>query len=201
MKNKAQTVPLVLASASPRRVALLQQIHIVPDEIIPAAIDESPMHNELPARYVARVAQAKARHVAALRSGACILAADTVVALGRRILPKAEEEATARHCLNRLSGRRHRVMTSVAVITPEGTLRQRTVGSVVRFACLTPAMIEAYLASGEWHGKAGGYAIQGMAEGFVPFLSGSFSNVVGLPLYETRQLLHAAGVGLIPDCA
>lgn len=184
---------LVLASASPRRVQLLAQLGITPSEILPAAIDESPKQNELPSAYVYRVAEEKARTVAAQKPQHCILAADTVVALGRRILPKAEDECTARQCLMLMSGRRHRVLTCVAVINAAGMLRSKTATTVVRFSRLTPAMIDAYIASGEWEGKAGGYAIQGRAGAFIPFISGSHSNVVGLPLYETAQLLNALG--------
>jgi septum formation protein len=180
---------LILASASPRRVQLLAQLGITPTAIIPAEIDETPQPNETPLAYVRRVAEGKARAVAALHPNQRILSADTVVALGRRILPKAEDEATARACLTLLSGRRHRVMTCVCVIDETGTLRSKTATTIVRFSRLTPAMLKAYIASGEWQGKAGGYAIQGRAAAFIPFISGSHSNVVGLPLYETAALL------------
>lgn len=183
---------IILASASPRRVQLLSQLGITPAEILPAAIDETAQEGETPLAYVARVAAQKALAVAALRPQRRILAADTVVALGRRILPKAEDAATARHCLQLLSGRRHRVYTAVAVIDEAGRLRQRTAMTVVRFARLTPGMVEDYLASGEWEGKAGGYAIQGIAGAFIPFISGAHSTVVGLPLYETALLLRSA---------
>lgn len=181
---------LILASASPRRVQLLAQLGITPTAIIPADIDETPHPNELPAAYAARIAAAKAQHVAALHKGQTVLAADTVVALGRRILPKAEDEATARECLALLSGRRHRVMTSVCVVDAAGNMRCKTVVTIVKFSQLTATMIDAYIASGEWHGKAGGYAIQGLAATFIPFISGSHSNVVGLPLFETARLLR-----------
>ncbi len=181
---------LILASASPRRVQLLAMIGITPAQIIPADIDETPHKAELPLTYVKRVAESKARAVAASQPNQTILSADTVVALGRRILPKAEDEATARECLAILSGRRHRVMTCVCVIDTAGKLRSKTVTTIVRFACLTPTMIEEYISSGEWQGKAGGYAIQGRAAAFIPFISGSHSNVVGLPLYETAMLLR-----------
>jgi septum formation protein len=183
------TTPLILASASPRRVQLLAQLGITPSAIIPASIDETPLPGETPLAYVARVAAGKARAVGALHPGQTILGADTVVALGRRILPKAEDEPTARACLTQLSGRRHRVMTCVCVIDETGTLRQKTATTLVRFSRITPAMMEAYIASNEWHGKAGGYAIQGRAAAFIPFISGSHSNVVGLPLFETASLL------------
>ena len=185
MKNS-----LILASASPRRVQLLAQLGITPAAIIPADIDESPRARELPATYVARIATAKAHTVAAIHTGQPILAADTVVALGRRILPKAEDETTARTCLTLLSGRRHRVMTCVCVIDAAGVVRSKTVTTIVKFSQLTPAMIDAYIASGEWQGKAGGYALQGRAASFIPFISGSHSNVVGLPLFETARLLQ-----------
>lgn len=181
--------PFVLASASPRRLDLLAQIDIVPDEILPAEIDESPLKGELPRPHAQRLAEEKARRVAELRPDALVLAADTVVALGRRILPKAEDEKTARFCLEALSGRRHRVHSGMAVIGPDGSLRKRVVDSIVSFKRLDARELEDYIASGEWRGKAGGYAIQGRAAGLIDFLSGSYTNVVGLPLYETAQLL------------
>ena len=190
---------LVLASASPRRLALLAQIGIVPDVVDPADIDETPAKDELPAAHVVRLAEAKARTVAARRPGAFILAADTVVACGRRILPKAEDEASARACLTLLSGRRHRVYGGLAVIAPGGEIGVRRVVSQVLFKRLSDSEIGVYLQSGEWHGKAGGYAIQGGAAAFIPWISGSYSNVVGLPLFETAQLL--AGRGYSPRCA
>lgn len=184
------TSQFILASASPRRVQLLAQLGITPTEIIPADIDETPLANELPLAYVARVACSKAKAVAALHPGQKILSADTVVALGRRILPKAEDEATARQCMQLLSGRRHKVHTCVCVIDETGKLRSKTATTVVRFSHITTAMLEDYIASNEWHGKAGGYAIQGKAGAFIPFISGSHSNVVGLPLHETAALLR-----------
>jgi septum formation protein len=184
-------IPLVLASASPRRLDLLAQIGVVPDRVISPEIDETPLRAELPRAYAQRIARAKAMAVAA--PGCLLLAADTVVAVGRRILPKADTEADARRCLNLLSGRRHRVLTSVVLAAPDGRQSERLVTSVVAFARLTAPQLEAYLAGGEWHGKAGGYAIQGHAASFVRFLSGSYSNVVGLPLFETAQLLRGAG--------
>jgi septum formation protein len=185
---------LVLASASPRRVALLQQIGLTPDEIAPAAIDETPHRDELPRPLAQRLARAKAAAVA--RPGEFVLAADTVVACGRRVLPKAESEAEARACLTLLSGRRHRVLTCVVLVAPDGRRTERLAESVVGFARLTPAQIDAYIASGEWQGKAGGYAIQGRAAALIKFLSGSHSAVVGLPLFETAQLLRGAGFPL-----
>ncbi|MDB5700160.1 MAG: maf [Sphingomonadales bacterium] len=187
---------LVLASASPRRLDLLARIGVVPDAVDPAEIDESPLPAEIPRLHVQRLAAAKAAAVAARHPGAIILAADTVVAAGRRILPKADDEATAHKCLTLLSGRRHRVLTAVTVIDAAGTARHRLSDTIVAFKPLTAAEIAAYLATGEWHGKAGGYAIQGRAEAFVRFLSGSHSGVIGLPLFETRALLLTAGVTL-----
>ncbi len=191
--------PLVLASASPRRLDLLRQIGIVPDVVDPADIDETPAKGELPAAHVLRLAEAKARTVQPRHPGAFILAADTVVACGRRILPKAEDEQTARACLTLLSGRRHRVYGGVAVMTPAGELAFRRVISQVAFKRLSADELEGYLRSGEWQGKAGGYAIQGRAAALIPWVSGSYSNVVGLPLYETAQLL--AGRSYRPSCA
>ena len=184
---------LVLASASPRRLALLRQVGIAPDAVAPADLDEAPRPRELPADYVRRVARDKAAAVAPQHGDAFVLAADTVVALGRRILPKAEDEATARDCLRRLSGRRHRVLGAVVVVAPNGRRAERLVATTVTFKRLTAAEIAAYLASGEWRGKAGGYAIQGRAAAFVPRLNGSYSNVVGLPLTETLALLTGLG--------
>ena len=190
---------LVLASASARRLELLRQLGIVPDRVDPADIDETPARDELPPGYVVRLAQAKARAVAPRHANAFILAADTIVACGRRILPKAEDEATARSCLTLLSGRRHRVYGGVALITPGGDIAIRRVVSQVAFKRLSATELEAYLQGGEWRGKAGGYAIQGRAAAFIPWLAGSYSNVVGLPLHETAQLL--AGRGYRVRCA
>jgi len=184
---------LVLASASPRRLELLQQIGIVPDAVDPADIDETPEKGELPPAHVVRLAGAKARLVQPRHPGAFILAADTVVACGRRILPKAEDPATARACLAMLSGRRHRVYSGIALLTPAGAIAIRRIVSQVAFKRLSEVEVDAYLASREWHGKAGGYAIQGRAAAFIPWISGSYSNVVGLPLYETAQLLAGRG--------
>ena len=182
---------LVLASASPRRLDLLARIGIVPDEVAPAHIDETPERGELPARYAARIAAEKA--AAVQRPGELVLAADTVVAAGRRILGKAEDETEARRFLTLLSGRRHRVISAVTLVDAEGHARHRLSTSVVAFKRLSDEEIAAYIASGEWHGKAGGYAIQGRAEALVRAISGSFSGIVGLPLYETRILLRSAG--------
>ncbi len=183
---------LILASASPRRVALLAQIGVVPDRTLSTDIDETPLRGELPRLLAIRLARAKAAACAV--SGAHVLAADTVVAAGRRVLPKAQTEAVARACLDLLSGRRHRVITGVVLVRPDGGRSERICQSIVGFARLTEPQKRAYLASGEWDGKAGGYAIQGAAAGFVRFLSGSHSNVVGLPLFETAQLLRGCGL-------
>jgi septum formation protein len=163
----------------------------VPDRVVSPEIDETPRRTELPRAYALRIARSKAVAVAA--PGCLVMAADTVVAVGRRILPKAETEADARSCLTLLSGRRHRVLTAVVLAASGGRRSERLVTSIVAFARLTPSLIDAYIAAGEWHGKAGGYAIQGSAATFVRFLSGSYSNVVGLPLFETAQLLRGAG--------
>jgi nucleoside triphosphate pyrophosphatase len=187
------TAGLVLASASPRRLDLLRQVGIVPDHVDPADIDEAPLRDELPAAHVVRLALAKARAVEPRHPGDFILAADTVVACGRRILPKAEDAGTARACLTLLSGRRHRVYGGVALLTPSGEATIRRVVSRVAFKRFSEPELSAYLASGEWHGKAGGYAIQGRAAALIPWMSGSYSNVVGLPLYETVQLLAGRG--------
>ncbi len=185
---------LVLASASPRRRELIARLGIVPARIAAADIDETPLKAEEPRVYARRMAAGKAG--AAADPAAFVLAGDTVVALGRRILPKAEDEATARACLKLMSGRRHRVLSAVALRHPDGTLRERLSETIVRFKPLSAAEIDAYIAGGEWHGKAGGYAIQGSAEGLIAWISGSHSGVVGLPLFETRALLKAAGFAL-----
>ena len=190
---------LVLASGSPRRLSLINQVGVEPDALRPADIDETPKRGELPRAYATRLARNKAE--AALGrvriddelKGAYILAADTVVAVGRRILPKAELLDEAAQCLRLLSGRNHRVHTAICLVTPKETFRQRYVETRVRFKRLSEQDIEAYLASGEWRGKAGGYAAQGIAGGFVVKLVGSYSNVVGLPLYETLTLLGGEG--------
>ena len=182
---------LVLASASPRRRELLARLGLTPAAINPADIDETPHKGELPRDYAKRMAREKAQ--AAASDDGHVLAGDTVVAAGRRILPKAEDEATARKCLELLSGRRHRVLSAIALRAPDGAIRERLSETVVMFKRLSSAEIDAYLASGEWEGKAGGYAIQGIAEGLISRIQGSHSGVVGLPLYETRTLLRAAG--------
>jgi septum formation protein len=184
---------LVLASASPRRLDLLGQIGIIPGLIDPAHVDETPAKGELPAPHARRLADAKAVAVAPRHPGCFILAADTVVACGRRILPKAEDAATARQCLTLLSGRRHRVHGGVCVLAPDGRRSLRLVTTIVTFKRLDQGEIEAYVASGEWDGKAGGYAIQGLAARFVRDISGSYSNIVGLPLFETAAMLDGLG--------
>ena len=189
----------VLASGSPRRLALINQAGIEPDSLRPADVDETPRKGELPRAYANRLARAKAE--AALDSvrlddelkGAFILAADTVVAVGRRILPKADLLDEAAQCLRLLSGRNHRVHTAVCLVTPKEAFRQRLVETRVRFKRLSDQDIEAYLASGEWRGKAGGYAAQGIAGTFIVKIVGSYTNVVGLPLYETMQMLGGEG--------
>ncbi len=185
--------PLVLASASPRRLELLRQIGIVPSEIIAPDIDETPLAGELPRPHAERLARAKAAAIAAQRPGSFVLAADTVVASGRRILPKAETPDQVKDCLQRLSGKRHRVHGAIAIVSPDGLVRARIVDSVVAFKRFTVAELADYTASGEGLGKAGGYAIQGRAAAFVSFISGSYSNVVGLSLYDTRQILNGLG--------
>ena len=185
---------LILASQSPRRLDLLARLGVVPDAVIPADIDETALQGELPIPYAKRVAAAKAAAVA--EPGALTLAADVVVAAGRRILPKAESEADTRHCLELLSGRRHRVHCAVTLIDGDGRARHRLSSSIVTFKRLSAEEILAYLASGEWRGKAGGYAIQGRAEALIKAMSGSYSGVMGLPLHETRALLKAAGYKL-----
>jgi septum formation protein len=187
---------LVLASASPRRLDLLRQIGIEPDAVDAAEVDESPLKDETPRRLAQRLAAEKAAGVAARHPQDYILAADTVVALGRRILPKAESAGEVADCLKLLSGRAHRVLTGVCVIAPGGRRGQRLAETRVRFKRLTGPELERYLAAGEGVGKAGGYAIQGLAAAFVTDLSGSYSSVVGLPLYEAASLL--AGLGRLP---
>ena len=184
---------LVLASASPRRLELLRQIGIEPDAVDPAEIDETVLKGELPPGHAKRLALAKAMAVRARHGESFILAADTVVACGRRILPKAADIETARSCLALLSGRRHRVLGAIVVVAPGGRRATRLVRTLVAFQRLPERRIAAYLDSGEWQGKAGGYAIQGRAAAFVRALNGSYSNVVGLPLHETAQLLGGLG--------
>ena len=190
---------LVLASGSPRRVQLINQVGIEPDSLRPADLDETPQRGELPRACANRLARAKAEAALALvrvdeeLQGAYILSADTVVAVGRRILPKAELLDEAAQCLRLLSGRNHRVHTAICLVTPKESFRQRLVETKVRFKRLSEEDIEAYLASGEWRGKAGGYAAQGIAGTFIVKIVGSYSNVVGLPLYEVMALLGGEG--------
>ncbi len=191
MTQDGGRLPLVLASASPRRLELLARIGITPDHVAPTEIDESPKRDELPRRLAERLSVAKGE--AAARPDALVLAADTVVGVGRRILGKPASEAEATRFLNLLSGRRHQVHTGVVLRQPDGRVSRRLVTTVLAFQRLTDQQIAAYVASGEWQGKAGGYALQGSAEMFVRFLSGSHSNVVGLPLFETAQLLRGCG--------
>lgn len=184
---------LTLASASPRRRELLARLGLTPAAITSANIDETPQRDEMPRAYALRMAREKAL---AVEAKGYVLAGDTVVAAGRRILPKAEMEATARRCLELLSGRRHTVLSAIALRAPDGSIRERLNETVVRFKRLSEAEIAAYIAGGEWHDKAGGYAIQGSAEGLVQWIRGSHSGVMGLPLYETRVMLLAAGFRL-----
>jgi len=190
---------LVLASASPRRLGLLNQVGIDPDHLHPTDVDETPLKSELPRQLALRLAKDKAEAALAWSrrepewSGSFILAADTVVAVGRRILPKAETVDDAENCLRLLSGRSHRVWTGIAVATPSGAVKARLVETRLRFKRLSSAEVAGYIASDEWRGKAGGYAIQGIAGGFVVKLIGSYPAVVGLPLYETVNLLAGDG--------
>lgn len=190
---------LVLASGSPRRIELLQQAGIEPDRVLPADVDETPLRAEHPRSLAKRLSKLKAeKALASLKAEAdhvpaFVLAADTVVAVGRRILPKAETLDDAAFCLQLLSGRSHRVYSGICLITPDGKLRQKLVETRVRFKRLPRAEIDGYVASGEWRGKAGGYAVQGLAGAFVVKLGGSYTNVVGLPLYETAALLSGEG--------
>ena len=184
---------LVLASASPRRLDLLRQIGLEPDQVLPVDFDETPHRDETPRRLALRLAAGKAEAAAALAPDSYVLAADTVVAQGRRLLGKASGADEARRWLELMSGRAHRVFTGVAVIAPSGRQAVRLAEARVRFKRLTSQEIEAYLASGEWEGKAGAYAIQGRAGGFVIEVQGSYTAIIGLPLYETRMLLEGLG--------
>ncbi|TWH00565.1 septum formation protein [Mesorhizobium sp. J18] len=197
---------LVLASGSPRRIELLQQAWIEPDRLLPSDVDETPLKAEHPRSLAKRLSRSKAeKALERLKAEgedsaeAFVLAADTVVAVGRRILPKAEMIEEASSCLRLLSGRSHRVYTGLCLATPKGKLRQKLVESRVRFKRLSREEIDAYLASGEWRDKAGGYGIQGLAGTFVVKLVGSYSNIVGLPLYETVGLLTAEGYKVHPN--
>jgi len=184
---------LILASASPRRVELLKQIHIEPSDIIPADIDETPLKGELPRDLALRLAREKAQAVAAGHVGAFVLAADTVVGCGRQILDKTEDAAEAQAAMQKLSGRRHHVYGGIALVTPQGQVVSRVVDTLVQFKTLTKQEIAAYIESGEWKGKAGAYGIQGSAAAFVKMMRGSYSNVVGLSLYDTMNMLQGNG--------
>lgn len=190
MRNKH---PLILASASPRRVDLLKQIHITPDHIIPADIDETPLKGELPKVHALRLSEEKAARIAQNHPDSYIIAADTVVACGRRILPKTEDADTAKTCLTLLSGRSHRIYGGIALAKPDGTIISRIVETRVQFKRLDTPTIATYLQSGEWSGVAGGYAIQGLAAAFIKNINGSYSNVVGLSLYDIMNMLDGAG--------
>ena len=188
MKNK-----IILASASPRRLELLSQVGIKPDAVIPADIDETLLKGELPHKFAARLSQEKCAKIAAQNPGAFVIAADTVVACGRRVLDKPTDEADARRILRALSGRRHKVYGGICVASPDGKMKSRLCETVVSFRRLSEADIAAYINGKDWERKAGGYAIQGMAATFVKFLSGSYTNVIGLSLYDTVQLLNSLG--------
>ena len=187
---------LILASASPRRLDLLARIGVIPDAVVPADIDESVPRGELPRVHALRLAREKAKAVSEKEPDALVLAADTVVAVGRRILPKVEDEATLRSCMKLLSGRRHRVLTGVALAAPGDHIRERLVETMISMKRLSEEEIDYYAGHGEWRGKAGGYALQGYGEVYVRRIAGSYSNVVGLPLAETRVLLKSAGYPL-----
>lgn len=187
---------LILASASPRRLELLARIGVTPGAIVPADIDERVPRNELPRQHALRLAREKAEAVAAKEPRALVLAADTVVAVGRRILPKVEDEVTLRACMKLLSGRRHRVLTGVVLVVPGKGTRERLVETMIAMKRLSDEEIDYYAGHGEWRGKAGGYALQGYGEVYVRHIAGSYSNVVGLPLAETRVLLKSAGYQL-----
>lgn len=189
MKNNS----LILASASPRRLELLKQVGIIPDQTLPAAIDETPRKGETPRALALRLAQEKAKAVAEKYPRTFVLAADTIVACGRRMLDKTDNENEARACLTLLSGRRHRVIGGIALALPGGKIKTCVTETVVKFKRLTEAEIDAYIASREWRGKAGAYAIQGHAAAFIDFISGSYSNVVGLSLYDTMKMLQSGG--------
>jgi septum formation protein len=187
---------LILASASPRRLDLLARIGVIPDAVIPADVDESVPKSELPRQHAQRLAREKAQAVATNEPDALVLAADTVVAVGRRILPKVDDEDTLRACMRLLSGRRHRVLTAVALAIPGKPIRARLVETMIAMKRISPEEIEYYASHGEWRGKAGGYALQGYGEVYVRHIAGSYSNVVGLPLAETRVLLKSAGYSI-----
>lgn len=193
MSQTPPAPPLILASASPRRLEILAQAGIVPAAVLPADIDETPLKNERADKLAGRLAKGKLDAVAARRPDAYILAADTVVACGRHLLGKAEDAEEARRFLDILSGRRHAVYTGIAVRAPDGREARRVVKTTVCFKKLTPAERDAFIASGQWQGKAGGYSIQDRAGAFVKHLTGSYSNVLGLSLYDTMQMLTGLG--------
>lgn len=192
----SEQLRLILASASPRRLSLLAQIGVIPDVVMPADINEDPISGELPRGHALRLASEKASKIAGAEPGSVVIGSDTVVGVGRRILPKTETAVEAEKCLRLMSGRAHRVFTGVAVIDADGILRTRVSETRVKFKSLSETEIAGYIASGEWDGKAGGYGIQGRAGAFIQHLSGSYTGVVGLPLFETRNLLMAAGIKL-----
>lgn len=187
-------IPLILASASPRRVELLAQIGVTPDRILPAHVDEVPLNDERPIDMARRLAEAKAREIHQNHPNACIIGADTVVAVGRRILGKAEDEAQARAYLNFLSGRSHRVIGGLAVLSPDGRAVVRAITTKVDFKRLSAEEIDGYIASREWHDKAGAYAIQGRGGAFVKSINGSYSNVVGLAIHDVANVLKGLGI-------
>lgn len=187
-------IPLILASASPRRIELLAQIGVTPDQILPAHVDEVPLNDERPIDMARRLAEAKAREIHQDHLDACIIGADTVVAVGRRILGKAEDEAQARAYLNLLSGRSHRVIGGLAVLAPDGRAVVRAITTKVDFKRLSAEEIDGYLASKEWHDKAGAYAIQGRGGAFVKSINGSYSNVVGLAVHDVSNVLKGLGI-------
>jgi len=196
VKNKPT---FVLASASPQRRNLLQRIGIVPDQIDPADIDETPLKGEAPRTYVMRMAREKAERVAARHTGCAVLAGDTIVAVGRRILPKPVNEAEARACWQLQSGRRVRILSAITLIDAEGCARHRLSTSVITFRRFTAREMDMLLASNEWEGKAGGLMVEGQAEAFIRHLQGSMSGIIGLPLLETTTLLRAAGIPVLGD--
>lgn len=189
------SAPLILASASPRRLELLAQIGITPNLVLPADINEDPYKDEKPLDYVERMGYGKAKVIADDHPGHFIIGADTAVICGHQILPKAEDIDTAHACIKKLSGRRHRVYGGLCIFAPNGKAIKKTVQSLVQFKRLSQNEIDAYLASKEWDGKAGGYAIQGLAAAYIKQISGSYTNIVGLPLFETKQILTGLGYG------
>ena len=187
------SAPLILASASPRRLELLAQIGITPDQVIPADINEDPFDHEKPYDYVGRMGHGKAEVIAKQHSDSFVIGADTAVICGRRILPKAEDVDTAYACIKKLSGRRHRVYGGLCIYAPTGKFIKKVTQSLVQFKRLSQDEIDAYIASQEWEGKAGGYAIQGLAAAYIKQINGSYTNIVGLPLFETQQILTGLG--------